>query len=281
MEQRNGRIDRKLQRDPRSAATTSSTRSARRTRTAGPRPEDRDDRESWAAFAGSGAPPCARSRTASAAVPSKAAAIERDQPGARNGRRWRRNWKHVREREGTELRSTRCGTCRRLHHRLRLPSRVSATPSPARWNCSIGTACRVGERPTSSGGFPAPGGKALGSPWRTPSTRCGPHGRGIRFWEWRREAPSAPSSSRPPASLDEVVHLHLEHRVVQRLLGRFLAPGLRAPRPVPRLRRPEPRPASRVVLLGASRSTASAPRAADEIIAVAARWIDPVAARSR
>ncbi|GAG23804.1 unnamed protein product, partial [marine sediment metagenome] len=45
-------------------------------------------------------------------------------------------------------------------------------------------------------------------------------------WEWRRESPIRPVVFEDPGTMDEdVVHLHLEHRVVQRLLGRFTAQG--------------------------------------------------------
>lgn len=53
-----------------------------------------------------------------------------------------------------------------------------------------------------------------------------PRRRDQKPWEWRREAPIRPVVFRDPRSLDgEVVHLHLEHRVVQRLLGRFRSQG--------------------------------------------------------
>jgi hypothetical protein len=72
------------------------------------------------------------------------------------------------------------------------------------------------------------------------------------------------------------VHLHLEHRVVQRLLGRFLAQGflhedirracvLRTDDPVPR-----------VITLGRlSLYGQGATRLHDEILAVASEWTDP------
>jgi len=45
-------------------------------------------------------------------------------------------------------------------------------------------------------------------------------------WEWRRESPVRPVVFEDPGQMgEEVVHLHLEHRVVQRLLGRFTAQG--------------------------------------------------------
>ena len=53
-----------------------------------------------------------------------------------------------------------------------------------------------------------------------------PRRRDQKPWEWRREAPIREIIFRDPGTMDdETVHLHLEHRVVQRLLGRFLAQG--------------------------------------------------------
>ena len=104
-----------------------------------------------------------------------------------------------------------------------------------------------------------------------------PRRRDQKPWEWRREAPIRPVVFRDPRSLDgEVVHLHLEHRVVQRLLGRFRSQGflhdeltracvLRSDNPEPKL-----------LVLG--RLSLYGPRAArlhDEVLAVAAEWIDP------
>ena len=101
--------------------------------------------------------------------------------------------------------------------------------------------------------------------------------KGQKRWEWRKEAPIRPVVFRDPGTLDnEVVHLHLEHRVVQRLLGRFLAQGflhdeltracvVRTDDPVPR-----------VVALGRlSLYGEGATRLHDEILAVAAEWQDP------
>ena len=50
--------------------------------------------------------------------------------------------------------------------------------------------------------------------------------RDQRLWEWRRESPIRPVVFEDPGVVsDEFVHLHLEHRVVRRLLGRFTAQG--------------------------------------------------------
>src|SRR5262249_26591985 len=53
-----------------------------------------------------------------------------------------------------------------------------------------------------------------------------PRQREQKFWQWRRESPIRPVVFKDPGTMDDdVVHLHLEHRIVQRLLGRFLAQG--------------------------------------------------------
>lgn len=97
------------------------------------------------------------------------------------------------------------------------------------------------------------------------------------YWEWRRESPIRPVVFEDPGTMDEeVVHLHLEHRVVQRLLNRFRAQGFihhdlsraclaQTADPIPR-----------VILLG--RLCLFGPGGArlhEELIPVAARWIDP------
>ncbi|HEX5273254.1 MAG TPA: hypothetical protein VFW33_22310 [Gemmataceae bacterium] len=75
---------------------------------------------------------------------------------------------------------------------------------------------------------------------------------------------------------DEVVHLHLEHRVVQRLLGRFTAQGFvhddlsracfaQTADPIPRVIL-----AGRLCLYGAG-----AARLHEELMFVTARWVDP------
>jgi hypothetical protein len=111
----------------------------------------------------------------------------------------------------------------------------------------------------------------------TLDTLRAPRGRDQKLWEWRKNAPIRPLVFRDVGSLDDAtVHLHLEHRLVQRLLGRFLSQGfvhddlsracvLLSEDPIPR-----------VVLLGRlSLYGERAARLHDEIIAVAARWVDP------
>ena len=104
-----------------------------------------------------------------------------------------------------------------------------------------------------------------------------PRRRGQSPAEWRREAPIRPVVFRDPGNLDgEVVHLHLEHRVVQRLLGRFLAMGFRDDdlRRACVLRTEETVP--RAVLLGRlSLFGEGGARLHDEVLAAAAEWVPP------
>jgi superfamily II DNA or RNA helicase len=95
--------------------------------------------------------------------------------------------------------------------------------------------------------------------------------------DWRREAPIRPIVFQDAGVLsNETVHLHLEHRVVQRLLARFRAQGFvyhdlsraclaQSADSIPR-----------VVLLGRlSLYGTGAERLHEEVIPVTARWIDP------
>ena len=104
-----------------------------------------------------------------------------------------------------------------------------------------------------------------------------PRRRGETLGDWRRRASARPVVFEDSGRLGEnVVHLHLQHRVAQRLLGRFIAQGLihhdlskacltAASDAVPR-----------VILLG--RLSVYGPRAArlhEEIVPVTARWVEP------
>ncbi len=108
-------------------------------------------------------------------------------------------------------------------------------------------------------------------------------GKDQRLWEWRRDSAPRPVVFRDPGFLDEsIVQLHLEHRVVRRLLGRFVSQGfvyedlsrataLLADDAIPR-----------VVLLGRlSLYGAGAARLHDEILVAAARWSDPATRKGR
>ena len=103
-----------------------------------------------------------------------------------------------------------------------------------------------------------------------------PRERDEPFWEWRRRAP-LPVIFRPAEGLDAGrVHLHLEHPFVRRILSRFLAQGYSA------------HDLSRVTVLTSSESSQvrviafgrlsifgpGATRLHDELIPVAARWLE-------
>jgi SNF2 family DNA or RNA helicase len=103
-----------------------------------------------------------------------------------------------------------------------------------------------------------------------------PRPRDQKFWEWRRTSPIRPVVFQDPGVVtEEVVQLHLEQRVVQRLLGRFTAQGFvyhdlsraclaQSSDPIPR-----------VILVG--RLALYGPGAArlhEELVPVTARWID-------
>lgn len=100
---------------------------------------------------------------------------------------------------------------------------------------------------------------------------------GKRNFEWRRTAPIRPLVFEPPAGLDDkVVQMHLSHRLVQRLLGQFNSQGFvlhdlsRACLVQSEDRIP------RVVLL--ARLAVFGPRAArlhEELLTVTAQWIAP------
>lgn len=101
---------------------------------------------------------------------------------------------------------------------------------------------------------------------------------GQKPWEWRKSAPIRPVVFRDPGSLDgDVVHLHLEHRIVQRLLSRFLAQGFlhdeltRACVCLTNDPMPKVIALGRLALYGERAS-----RLHDQVIAVAAEWSDPI-----
>jgi ERCC4-related helicase len=109
----------------------------------------------------------------------------------------------------------------------------------------------------------------------TLDTLRAPRQKGQSPAEWRRDAPIRPVVFNDPGNLDgEVVHLHLEHRVVQRLLGRFLSQGFRDDdlRRACVLRTVEAEP--RAVLLGRlSLFGEGGARLHDEVLAAAAEWV--------
>ena len=104
-----------------------------------------------------------------------------------------------------------------------------------------------------------------------------PRKRDQKLWEWRHSSPIRPVVFEDPGVVgDDFVHLHLEQRVVQRLLGRFSAQGFvhhdlsracfaQATDSIPR-----------VVLLGRlALYGEGAARLHEELIPVTARWSNP------
>ncbi len=127
--------------------------------------------------------------------------------------------------------------------------------------------------------FPALDRRAGGDPsWaNTLDTLRAPRERTQAFWEWRRESAIRPVVFEDPGVMtDDVVHLHLEHPVVRRLLGRFTAQGFvhhdlsraclaQTSDPIPRIIL-----IGRLCLYGGG-----AARLHEELIPVTARWVDP------
>jgi superfamily II DNA or RNA helicase len=105
-----------------------------------------------------------------------------------------------------------------------------------------------------------------------------PRKRDEKFWEWRNNSPIRPVVFDDPGVVtDEVVQLHLEQRVVQRLLSRFSAQGF-VHHDLSRACLAQSSDAVvRVLLIG--RLALYGPGAArlhEELVPVTARWIDPV-----
>ncbi len=109
-----------------------------------------------------------------------------------------------------------------------------------------------------------------------------PRKRGEKVFEWRNSAPIRPVVFEDTGIVgDDFVHLHLEQRVVQRLLGRFTAQGFvrhdlsracfaQATDSIPR-----------VILLGRlALYGEGAARLHEELIPVTARWVDPKVRKS-
>lgn len=103
--------------------------------------------------------------------------------------------------------------------------------------------------------------------------------KGQKLWEWRKETNIRPVVFRDPGTMDgKVVHLHLEHRLVQRLLGRFLSQGFLYDELTRACVCLTDDPVPKVIALGRlSLYGERAARLHDEIIAVTAAWINPEA----
>jgi superfamily II DNA or RNA helicase len=103
-----------------------------------------------------------------------------------------------------------------------------------------------------------------------------PRDRTVRAW--RAEAPLRPVAFRDAGTLDgAVVHLHLEHPVVRRLLGRFLAQGFVHDDLARACVLAGDDAVKRVILAGRlSLYGPGAARLHDEVVYVSARWTGPV-----
>jgi superfamily II DNA or RNA helicase len=118
----------------------------------------------------------------------------------------------------------------------------------------------------------------LGRDWAdTLDTLREPPDEGPRDFRWRKEKPIRPVVfTAPPGVDDSVVQLHLEHRLVKRLLGRFLAQGFVYDDLSRACLAQSADAVPRVVLLGRlSLYGAGAVRLHEEILTVTARWTDP------
>lgn len=104
---------------------------------------------------------------------------------------------------------------------------------------------------------------------------------GVRNFQWRRESPLRPVVFEAPEGIDDdVVQLHLSHRVVQRLLGRFITQGF-IHHDLSRACLAQTSDAiPRVILIGRlSLYGPGAMRLHEEVLTVAARWAEPASRR--
>ena len=108
-----------------------------------------------------------------------------------------------------------------------------------------------------------------------------PRPRDQKLWEWRRTSPIRPVVFEDPGVVtDEVVQLHLEQRAVQRLLSRFTAQGF-VHHDLSRACLAHTADAvPRVLLIGRlSLYGPGAARLHEELVPITARWIDPAVRR--
>lgn len=100
---------------------------------------------------------------------------------------------------------------------------------------------------------------------------------GVKNWKWRKEAHVRPVIFDAPKGIDDsVVQLHLQHRVVQRLLSRFTAQGFVLHDLSRACLAHSKDDIPRVVLIGRlSIYGTGAARLHEEILTVTARWLEP------
>lgn len=105
-----------------------------------------------------------------------------------------------------------------------------------------------------------------------------PRKKDQKIWEWREQNPILPVVFESPEHIDDsCVHLHLEHRVVQRLLGRFRAQGFVYDDLARACVGQTDDAIRRVILMGRlSLYGPGASRLHDELVMVTARWVDPL-----
>lgn len=116
---------------------------------------------------------------------------------------------------------------------------------------------------------------------RTLDTMRPPRQRDQEIWEWRKQPPLPVVFEAPASMTSDVVHLHLHHPFVQRILGRYLAQGYAAS-DLSRVTviRNDQDALTRVIAFG--RLTIygeGASRLHEELVAVAARWVEPEVGR--
>jgi hypothetical protein len=175
--------------------------------------------------------------------------------------------------------------CRELLDRSREATGFHATPFREALSCALEI---LGAAPLSASTdehgrkvyvFPPLDRRAESDPsWAaTLDTLRVPRKQNQKLAEWRREAPIRPVVFEDPGVLtEETVHLHLEQRVAQRLLARFRAQGF-VYHDLSRACLAQSRDAiPRVILLGRlSLYGRGAERLHEELLPITARWVEP------
>jgi hypothetical protein len=106
-----------------------------------------------------------------------------------------------------------------------------------------------------------------------------PRARDELFWDWRKKRPQPVLFEPPPQMNSALVQLHLQHPFVQRILGRFLAQGFSA-HDLSRVTIVRNKHDALVRVIGFGRLSlfgAAATRLHDQLISVAARWVEGAA----